>query len=152
MPEWAVTVLAIAPIAAVFGLGGIASTLAWIAQILHFVFVRLFVVALTVRATPGPQRLALGQGRNRRNRPSGQAEKGHQARDLAQRGRRRGPRHAQNDDFRRGDGDERQGQRTQETAAPIDRIDHRRKGGLRPHPAEPLENAGEARPSRIGSA
>lgn len=56
MLSWAVTFLIIAIIAAVFGFGGIAGTATWIAQILVFVFLVLFVVSLLA-------------GRGRRNRP-----------------------------------------------------------------------------------
>ena len=50
MLGWALTFLVIALIAAVFGFGGIASASAGIAQILFFIFVALFVVAIIVRA------------------------------------------------------------------------------------------------------
>jgi uncharacterized membrane protein YtjA (UPF0391 family) len=46
MLSWAVTFLIIALVAALFGFGGIASGAASIAQILFFVFLVLFVVAL----------------------------------------------------------------------------------------------------------
>ena len=50
MLHWALVFLVVAVIAAVFGFGGIASASAGIAQILFFIFVALFVVALVVRA------------------------------------------------------------------------------------------------------
>jgi len=50
MLYWAVTFFIVAIIAAVFGFGGIASASAGIAQILFFIFVALFVVALIARA------------------------------------------------------------------------------------------------------
>lgn len=53
MLHWALVFLVVAVIAAVFGFGGIASASAGIAQILFFIFVALFVVALVVRALKG---------------------------------------------------------------------------------------------------
>jgi uncharacterized membrane protein YtjA (UPF0391 family) len=53
MLGWAITFLVIALIAALFGFGGIASASAGIAQILFFVFIALFVIALIVRAVRG---------------------------------------------------------------------------------------------------
>lgn len=53
MLYWAVVFFIIAVIAAVFGFGGIASASAGIAQILFFIFVALFVIALIVRAIQG---------------------------------------------------------------------------------------------------
>jgi uncharacterized membrane protein YtjA (UPF0391 family) len=53
MLGWAVTFLVIALIAAALGFGGIAGTSAGIAQILFFVFIALFVVALIARALRG---------------------------------------------------------------------------------------------------
>lgn len=53
MLGWAITFLVIALIAALFGFGGIASASAGIAQIIFFVFIALFVVALIVRAVRG---------------------------------------------------------------------------------------------------
>ncbi|MCL3880736.1 DUF1328 domain-containing protein [Marivita sp. GX14005] len=50
MLYWAVIFLVIALIAALFGFGGIASASAGIAQILFYVFLALFVLALIVRA------------------------------------------------------------------------------------------------------
>ncbi len=53
MLGWAVTFLVIALIAALFGFGGIASASAGIAQIIFFVFIALFVIALIMRAVRG---------------------------------------------------------------------------------------------------
>ena len=53
MLGWAVTFLIVALIAALFGFGGIASASAGIAQILFFVFILLFVVALVANALRG---------------------------------------------------------------------------------------------------
>lgn len=53
MLGWAVTFLVIALIAALFGFGGIASASAGIAQILFFVFIVLFIIAMVVRALRG---------------------------------------------------------------------------------------------------
>jgi uncharacterized membrane protein YtjA (UPF0391 family) len=53
MLGWAITFLVIALIAAALGFGGIAGTSAGIAQILFFVFIVLFVVALIARALRG---------------------------------------------------------------------------------------------------
>ena len=53
MLSWAVTFLIIALIAAAFGFGGIASASAGIAQILFFIFLVLFVVAMIARAVQG---------------------------------------------------------------------------------------------------
>lgn len=53
MLGWALTFLVVAIIAAVFGFGGIASASAGIAQILFFIFVALFVIAMIVRALKG---------------------------------------------------------------------------------------------------
>ena len=46
MLHWALVFLVIALVAAVFGFGVIATNAAWIAQILFFVFLVLFVVSL----------------------------------------------------------------------------------------------------------
>ncbi len=46
MLRWAVLFLVIAIIAAIFGFGGIAGDAVWIAKILAFIFVILFVVSL----------------------------------------------------------------------------------------------------------
>jgi uncharacterized membrane protein YtjA (UPF0391 family) len=53
MLGWAVTFLIIALVAAVFGFGGIASASAGIAQILFFIFLALFVVAIVARFVQG---------------------------------------------------------------------------------------------------
>jgi uncharacterized membrane protein YtjA (UPF0391 family) len=53
MLGWAVAFLVIALIAALFGFGGIASASAGIAQIIFFVFIALFVVAMIMRAVRG---------------------------------------------------------------------------------------------------
>ncbi|ABF65452.1 protein of unknown function DUF1328 [Ruegeria sp. TM1040] len=53
MLSWALAFLVIALIAAVFGFGGIASASAGIAQILFFIFLVMFVVALILRAVRG---------------------------------------------------------------------------------------------------
>ena len=53
MLGWAVTFLVIALIAAALGFGGIAGTSAGIAQILFFIFIALFVVAMIARAVRG---------------------------------------------------------------------------------------------------
>ena len=53
MLGWAVTFLVIALIAGAFGFGGIASASAGIAQILFFIFLALFVIAMIVRALKG---------------------------------------------------------------------------------------------------
>lgn len=53
MLGWALTFLVIALIAAVFGFGGIASASAGIAQILFFIFIALFLVAIVARALSG---------------------------------------------------------------------------------------------------
>ena len=48
MLNWAVTFFIIAIVAAVFGFGGIAASAAGIAQMLFWVFVALFVVAVVM--------------------------------------------------------------------------------------------------------
>jgi len=53
MLGWAVTFLVIALIAAALGFGGIAGASVGIAQILFFVFIVLFVVAMIARALRG---------------------------------------------------------------------------------------------------
>ncbi len=53
MLGWAVTFLIIALIAAALGFGGIAGTSAGIAQVLFFVFIALFVIAMIARAVRG---------------------------------------------------------------------------------------------------
>ena len=53
MLGWAIAFLIIALVAALFGFGGIASASAGIAQILFFIFLALFVIALVARAVRG---------------------------------------------------------------------------------------------------
>jgi uncharacterized membrane protein YtjA (UPF0391 family) len=53
MLSWAVVFLLIALVAAFFGFGGIATASAGIAQILFFVFIALFVIALIANAVRG---------------------------------------------------------------------------------------------------
>ncbi|MEO8242325.1 MAG: DUF1328 domain-containing protein [bacterium] len=53
MLGWALTFFVVALIAAVFGFGGIATASAGIAQILFFVFIALFVLAMIMRALSG---------------------------------------------------------------------------------------------------
>lgn len=53
MLGWAITFLVVALIAALFGFGGIASASAGIAQIIFFVFIALFVIAMIMRAVRG---------------------------------------------------------------------------------------------------
>lgn len=53
MLGWALTFLVVALIAAALGFGGIAGTSAGIAQILFFVFIALFVIAMIARALRG---------------------------------------------------------------------------------------------------
>ncbi|MDG4647797.1 DUF1328 domain-containing protein [Roseibacterium sp. SDUM158017] len=53
MLGWAIAFLIIALIAALFGFGGIATASAGIAQILFFIFIALFVIALVARAVRG---------------------------------------------------------------------------------------------------
>ncbi|MDQ2094970.1 DUF1328 domain-containing protein [Rhodalgimonas zhirmunskyi] len=53
MLGWAITFFVVAIIAAVFGFGGIASASAGIAQILFFLFLALFVIALIANAVRG---------------------------------------------------------------------------------------------------
>jgi uncharacterized membrane protein YtjA (UPF0391 family) len=48
MLRWAVIFLLVAIVAAVFGFGGIAGEAAWIAKILLFVFLILFVASLVL--------------------------------------------------------------------------------------------------------
>jgi uncharacterized membrane protein YtjA (UPF0391 family) len=53
MLRWALLFLLVAIVAAAFGFGGIASDAAWIARILFFIFLVLFVVSLVVgRGSP----------------------------------------------------------------------------------------------------
>lgn len=53
MLGWALTFLAIALIAALFGFGGIASASAGIAQILFFVFIVLFAISVVMSLVRG---------------------------------------------------------------------------------------------------
>ncbi|AXI53610.1 hypothetical protein SuNHUV7_06000 (plasmid) [Pseudoseohaeicola sp. NH-UV-7] len=53
MLYWAVVFFVVALIAAVFGFGGIATASAGIAQILFFIFLALFVIAMVARALRG---------------------------------------------------------------------------------------------------
>lgn len=53
MLYWALVFLGVALVAALFGFGGIASASAGIAQILFFIFIVLFVIALLARAFSG---------------------------------------------------------------------------------------------------
>lgn len=53
MLQWALTFLAFALIAALFGFGGIAADFAAIAKILFFIFLVLFVVSLIVNLVRG---------------------------------------------------------------------------------------------------
>jgi uncharacterized membrane protein YtjA (UPF0391 family) len=53
MLGWAITFLIVAVIAAAFGFGGIATASAGIAQILFFVFIALFTIALIANALRG---------------------------------------------------------------------------------------------------
>ena len=48
MLYWAAIFLVIALVAAVFGFGGVASTAVSIAQVLFFIFIVLFVIAIVV--------------------------------------------------------------------------------------------------------
>jgi len=48
MLRWAVVFLIVALVAAVFGFGGIAADSAWIAKILFFLFLVLFLVSLVL--------------------------------------------------------------------------------------------------------
>ncbi|MCA8884497.1 MAG: DUF1328 domain-containing protein [Rhodobacteraceae bacterium] len=53
MLYWAVVFFVVAIIAGVFGFGGVASASVGIAQILFFIFLVLFVIALVARAFGG---------------------------------------------------------------------------------------------------
>ncbi|WP_417249297.1 DUF1328 domain-containing protein [Celeribacter sp.] len=53
MLGWAITFFVVAIIAAVFGFGGIASASAGIAQLIFFIFLALFIIALIARAVRG---------------------------------------------------------------------------------------------------
>lgn len=53
MLTWSVIFLVVAIIAAVFGFGIIAGTAAWIAKILFFVFIVVFLISLVMGLTGG---------------------------------------------------------------------------------------------------
>jgi uncharacterized membrane protein YtjA (UPF0391 family) len=53
MLTWAVVFLVLAIAAAVFGFGGLAGTLAGVAQILFYVFLALLIITLVFRAVRG---------------------------------------------------------------------------------------------------
>ncbi len=53
MLGWAITFLVVALVAAALGFGGIAGASVGIAQVLFFVFIVLFVVAMVARAVRG---------------------------------------------------------------------------------------------------
>lgn len=53
MLGWAITFLVLAVIAAVLGFGGLAGTFVGIAEILFFVFIALFAVAVIANALRG---------------------------------------------------------------------------------------------------
>ena len=53
MLGWALTFLVVAIIAGVLGFGGIAAASSGLAQILFFIFIALFVIALVARAVRG---------------------------------------------------------------------------------------------------
>lgn len=48
MLRWAVAFLIVALIAAVFGFGGIAADAAWMAKVLFFIFLVMFVISLVL--------------------------------------------------------------------------------------------------------
>lgn len=48
MLRWAVVFLIVALIAAVFGFGGIAADAAWMAKVLFFIFLVMFVISLVL--------------------------------------------------------------------------------------------------------
>ncbi len=55
MLYWAVVCLVIAIIAAIFGCGGIAGSAVWLAKVLFFIFIILFIISLIFgRRTPTP--------------------------------------------------------------------------------------------------
>ncbi len=54
MLSWALTFLVIALIAGVLGFGGIMGTSAWIAEVLFFLFLVMFVVSLIFGRTRTP--------------------------------------------------------------------------------------------------
>ncbi len=49
MLSWSLTFFIVAIVAAIFGFTGIASTMAWVAQLLFVLFIVLFVVSLLFR-------------------------------------------------------------------------------------------------------
>lgn len=53
MLGWAIMFFILAVIAAILGFGGIAASMAWIAKILFFVFLALFVISMVSRAIQG---------------------------------------------------------------------------------------------------
>ncbi len=74
MLRWAMIFAIIALVAAVLGFGGIAATAAGFAKILFYIFVVLFLVALSQDWPPAdewPHSGPIGLGRNRRVRHSG---------------------------------------------------------------------------------
>lgn len=52
MLSWALLFFVIAIVAAVFGFGGLAGTASWIAQLLFFIFLVLFIVSLVFGRRP----------------------------------------------------------------------------------------------------
>ena len=52
MLRWAIVCFVIAIIAAVFGFGGLSAELAWVARVLFFLFLVLFVVSLVLGRKP----------------------------------------------------------------------------------------------------
>ena len=54
MLRWAITFFVLALIAAVFGFGGLAGEMSYIAQILVFLFIVMFVVSLVLGRGRGP--------------------------------------------------------------------------------------------------
>ena len=48
MLRWAIVFLIVALIAGVFGFGGVAADAAWIAKVLFFVFIALFVISFVL--------------------------------------------------------------------------------------------------------
>ncbi len=53
MLRWALIFLVVAIVAALFGFGGLAETSAGIAQVLFFIFIAIFVIALIVHFVRG---------------------------------------------------------------------------------------------------
>ncbi|MBA2479792.1 MAG: DUF1328 domain-containing protein [Planctomycetes bacterium] len=51
MLKWSIIFFIVALIAAVFGFGGLAADMAWIAKILFFVFLVVFVITTIVHVT-----------------------------------------------------------------------------------------------------